>query len=51
MVTAPTCGSCGVLPGTILPELYYGRATEEELIAMLKVALKRKNKGGIIIVF
>ena len=25
--------------------------TEEELIAMLKVALKRKNKGGIIIVF
>lgn len=38
VVTAPTCGSCGVLPGTILPELYYGRATEEELIESLVVA-------------
>lgn len=25
--------------------------TDEEIIAMLKVALKRKNKGGIVIVF
>ncbi len=38
VVTAPTCGSCGVLPGTILPELYSGRATEEELIESLVVA-------------
>lgn len=38
VVTAPTCGSCGVLPGTILPELYYGRATEQELIDSLIVA-------------
>ncbi|MBQ8292453.1 MAG: L-serine ammonia-lyase, iron-sulfur-dependent, subunit alpha [Bacilli bacterium] len=38
VVTAPTCGSCGVLPGTILPELYYGRSTEEELVDSLIVA-------------
>ena len=38
VVTAPTCGSCGVLPGTILPELYFGRTTEEELIESLVVA-------------
>ena len=38
VVTAPTCGSCGVVPGTILPELYYGRATDEELIESLVVA-------------
>ncbi len=38
VVTAPTCGSCGVVPGTILPELYEGYATEEELIDALIVA-------------
>lgn len=38
VVTAPTCGSCGVVPGTILPELYEGYATKEELIDALIVA-------------
>ena len=44
VVTAPTCGSCGVVPGTILPELYYGRATDEELIESLVVAGLIGNK-------
>ncbi len=38
VTTAPTCGSCGVLPGTILPELYFDRKTKEELIDSLVVA-------------
>lgn len=38
VTTAPTCGSCGVMPGTILPELYLGTVNEEDLINALMVA-------------
>ncbi len=41
VTTAPTCGSCGVVPATIIPELYIGSSTDEDLVDALIV-------GGII---
>lgn len=38
VTTAPTCGSCGVVPATIIPELYLGSSTDEDLVDSLIVA-------------
>lgn len=38
LVTAPTCGSAGVLPGVIFTEYYYNKVSKEKLIEAIAIA-------------